>query len=101
MQSVQPPSQYKLVLKNCSLVPHYNCISLLTHVVVVLLLPVLLQGPDVVLREGLLLHRQSFHGVDAGGGAARSRQGLGAVRGRLVQLAEEIQQGAGVHLQEK
>ena len=54
----------------------------LTHVVVVLLLPVLLEGPEVLLAEGLLLDGE---GVQAAGG-------LGA------QLVEEVQQGGRVHL---
>ena len=53
-----------------------------THVVVVLLLPVLLQGPQVLLAERLLLD----------GDALQAGAPLG------VELVEEVEQGAGVHL---
>ena len=49
---------------------------------VVLLLPVLLQGPEVLLREGLLLDGQR---LQAGGRLGR-------------QLVEEVEEGAGIDL---
>jgi hypothetical protein len=54
----------------------------LTHVVVVLLLSILLQSPQILLRQRLLLDRQ----------AVQTPRGLGA------QLVEEVQEGGGVHL---
>jgi hypothetical protein len=54
----------------------------LTHVVVVLLLSILLQSPQILLRQRLLLNGQ----------AVQTPGGLGA------QLIEEVQEGGGVHL---
>jgi hypothetical protein len=54
----------------------------LTHVVVVLLLSILLQSPQILLRQRLLFDRQ----------AVQTPGGLGA------QLIEEVQEGGGVHL---
>jgi hypothetical protein len=54
----------------------------LTHVVVVFLLSILLQSPQILLRQRLLLNRQ----------AVQTPRGLGA------QLIEEVQEGGGIDL---
>ncbi len=57
-------------------------IDRLTHVVVVLLLSILLQSPQILLRQRLLFNRQ----------AVQTPRGLGA------QLIEEVQEGGGIDL---